>query len=126
MKAQSLMIGIPAAFAAFMAAGTSLAARDPIGEWRVVDGSAVIAIRPCGEDLCGYVASSRGSGDTIGQQVFFNMRPEGAQWSGTIVNVVDGQRYAGHISMVSASTLRVEGCAMGGFLCGDQNWSRVR
>ncbi len=54
------------------------------------------------------------------------MRPQGDRWTGTIVDVSDGQRYSGHISLVSESTLKVEGCAMGGMFCGSQNWSRAR
>lgn len=105
-----------------LASAAALASSGPVGHWRVADGSAVIDIRPCGENLCGFVASARGS---VGKQIFYNMRPEGDEWSGTIVDVTDGQRYSGHISLVGESTLRVEGCAMGGLFCGDQKWSRV-
>ncbi|MGO9134068.1 MAG: DUF2147 domain-containing protein [Methylovirgula sp.] len=109
-----------------MSSAAVSASPGPIGQWRVEDGSAVIAIRPCGENLCGYVASGRRSGDAVGQQVFFDMRPQGDRWTVTIVDVSDGQRYSGHISLVSESTLKVEGCAMGGMFCGSQNWSRAR
>jgi uncharacterized protein (DUF2147 family) len=105
-----------------VSSAVALASPRPVGHWRVADGSAVIDIRPCGENLCGFVASG---GEASGKQVFFNMKPEGDEWSGTIVNVQDGERYSGHISLVSQSILRVEGCAMGGMFCGDQKWSRV-
>lgn len=100
----------------------ALASPGPVGHWRVADGKAIIEIRPCGENLCGFVASG---GEAVGKQIFFNMKQEGDEWSGTIVDVTDGQHYSGHISLVSDSTLKVEGCAMGGLFCGDQKWSRV-
>jgi uncharacterized protein (DUF2147 family) len=54
------------------------------------------------------------------------MKPNGANlWTGTIVDVRDGTQYAGKISMEGES-LRVEGCVMGGAICGGQTWTRVR
>ncbi len=100
----------------------ALASQGPVGHWRVANGKAIIDIRPCGGNLCGFVASG---GEAVGKQIFYNMRQEGDEWSGTIVDVTDGQRYSGHISLVSGSTLKVEGCALGGLFCGDQKWSRV-
>ncbi|HEY5226204.1 MAG TPA: DUF2147 domain-containing protein [Methylovirgula sp.] len=98
----------------------------PVGEWLIADGSAIVNIRPCGDNLCGFVASRKDSESSVGQQVFFDMKPEGGQWSGTIVNVKDGEHYAGHISLVSDTTLKVEGCVLGGIFCGGQQWSRVK
>jgi uncharacterized protein (DUF2147 family) len=98
----------------------------PVGDWRIADGSAVVNIRPCGENLCGFVAPTKDSDPSAGKQVFFDMKPEGAEWSRTILNVKDGERYAGHISLISERTLKVEGCVLGGLLCGGQQWSRVK
>jgi uncharacterized protein (DUF2147 family) len=106
-----------------ISSAAALASPAPVGQWRVADGKAIIDIRPCGENLCGFVASG---GDAVGKQIFFNMKQEGDEWSGTIVDVSDGQRYSGHIFLVSDSTLKVEGCAMGGLFCGGQKWSRVQ
>lgn len=105
-----------------MSSIAALASQGPVGHWRVANGKAIIEIRPCGENLCGFVASG---GEAVGKQIFYNMKQEGDEWSGTIVDVTDGQHYSGHISLVSDSTLKVEGCAMGGLFCGDQQWSRV-
>jgi uncharacterized protein (DUF2147 family) len=118
------------ALASLYAAGTAWAAAEPVpgpvGIWRIADGSAVVDIRSCGDNLCGYVASTAAPDAPVGQQVFFDMRPEGDQWSGIIVDVSDGQRYTGKISLVSDRTLKVEGCVMGGMFCGGQQWSRVK
>jgi uncharacterized protein (DUF2147 family) len=102
---------------AFLALGTMSAAAGPVGLWRVADGSAQVHVVPCHGALCG---SARG------KQVLINMKPNGANvWAGTIIDVRDGTQYAGKISMEGES-LRVEGCVMGGALCGGQTWTRVR
>jgi uncharacterized protein (DUF2147 family) len=54
------------------------------------------------------------------------MRPDGEKWTGMITDLTSGQRYAGHIALVDEARLKVEGCIMGGFFCGGQQWSRVK
>jgi uncharacterized protein (DUF2147 family) len=55
------------------------------------------------------------------------MRPSNSNvWSGTVVNTVDGQRYSARMSMQGEQVLKVEGCVMGGLICGGQQWSRVK
>jgi uncharacterized protein (DUF2147 family) len=102
------------------------ASAGPVGEWKIADGTANVAIRPCGENLCGFVSWSKDVGSIVGQQVLIDMRPDGRLWSGTVVNVVDGQKYDARISLLSDSVLRVQGCIVGGLICGDQQWSRVK
>jgi uncharacterized protein (DUF2147 family) len=102
---------------AFLALGTMSAAAGPVGLWRVADGTAQVHLMPYPGALCGSVR---------GKQVLINMKPDGANvWAGTIIDVRDGTQYAGKISMQGES-LRVEGCVMGGALCGGQTWTRVR
>ena len=102
---------------AFLTLGSISALAGPVGVWRVEDGSAEVQIAPCHGALCG---SARG------KQVLVNMKPNGANvWAGTIVDVRDGTHYSGKISM-QGEALHVEGCVMGGALCGGQNWTRVR
>ena len=125
MKIHSTLALISMASALALPAIPASATPAPVGAWRVANGNAVIDIRPCGENLCGYVASDTSSDSFVGQQVFIDMRPEGDDWSGTIVDLKNGQRYAGKISLLDDKKLNVEGCIMGGFFCGGQQWSRV-
>jgi uncharacterized protein (DUF2147 family) len=107
---------VPFAFA-FLALGTVSAAAGPVGLWRVADATAQVHVMPCHGALCGSVH---------GKQVLINMKPNGTNlWTGTIVDVRDGTQYAGKILMQGES-LRVEGCVMGGAICGGQTWTRVR
>jgi uncharacterized protein (DUF2147 family) len=98
----------------------------PVGEWLIADGTANVAIRPCGPDLCGFVTWSKNAANIVGAEVLINMRPDGDLWSGTVVNALDGQKYDARMSLVSDSVLKIQGCAFGGMFCGDQQWSRVK
>ncbi|HLH12309.1 MAG TPA: DUF2147 domain-containing protein [Methylovirgula sp.] len=97
----------------------------PVGVWQVADGTANVAIRPCGQNLCGFVAWSKDGANLVGREVLIDMKPNGGLWSGVVVNAADGEKYDAHMSLVSSNVLKIEGCVMGGVFCGDQNWSRV-
>lgn len=115
------------------------ARRTPVGEWLVEDGEGKIRIEECGGNLCGYVSAAKNPNETdrhnpnpalrnrpvLGTPILINMEPDGKRWSGRIYNVKDGRSYTAHISLRNGDTLRVEGCAFGGMICGGQNWSRV-
>jgi hypothetical protein len=53
------------------------------------------------------------------------MKPEGSKWTGSIYNPRDGRVYPAKISVQDEDTIHIEGCIMGGMLCGGQDWSRV-
>ena len=102
---------------ACLALSTLSAAAGPVGVWRGADGSAQVHLMPCHGALCGSVG---------GKRILIRMKPKGDNlWTGTIVDVRDGTQYAGKISMQGES-LRVEGCVMGGAICGGQTWTRIR
>jgi uncharacterized protein (DUF2147 family) len=133
MKTRSLKTcSFPAAALASSLALSSLsprsasAAASPIGEWKIADGSANVVIRSCGVNLCGYVSWSRDTGSMVGREVLIDMKPNGDIWSGMVINVVDGQKYSARISLQGEQTLKVEGCVLGGMICGGQKWSRVK
>lgn len=113
-----------AAAAAFLGVGGPASA-GLVGEWRIADGSANVAIHPCAGNLCGYVSWSK-DGQMIGKPVLINMRPNGDTWAGLIVDARNGQRYSARISLRSEATLKVQGCVLGGLICGGQLWSRVK
>jgi uncharacterized protein (DUF2147 family) len=98
----------------------------PVGEWKIADGTANVAIRACGTNLCGFVSWAKESSATLGRQVLIDMKPDGHSWFGTAVNVVDGEQYTARMSLEGGHTLKVEGCVVGGMICGGQDWSRVR
>jgi uncharacterized protein (DUF2147 family) len=112
----------------------------PLGEWLVEGGEARVRIEECGSNLCGVVSGAKNSNETdrknpnpelrnrpiIGMPVLLDMKPANSnRWDGRIYNSKNGQTYTANISMNNPQTLRVEGCAFGGLICGGQNWARV-
>ncbi len=120
-----LLTGATTVLATAAALAMVSSAPGPIGEWKIADGTANVAIRPCGGDLCGFVSWAKESSTTLGRQVLIDMKPDGHSWFGTAVNVVDGEQYTARMTLESGRTLKVEGCIIGGMICGGQEWSRV-
>jgi uncharacterized protein (DUF2147 family) len=121
-----LLTGATTVLATAAALAMVSSASGPIGEWKIADGTADVVIRPCGGDLCGFVARAKDGAATIGRQVLINMKPNGNAWFGTVINVVSGEQYTAHMSLEGDHTLKVEGCLIGGMICGGQEWSRVK
>jgi uncharacterized protein (DUF2147 family) len=130
-------------WSAFIAVLVSLQpawAEGPTGEWLVADGYAQIRIEDCGGRMWGIVSSEQRPGGidrnnpdpakrarpTLGMPVILGMQPaEPNRWEGEIYNSENGKTYSGRIILTSPDVLRVEGCVLG-FLCGGQNWTRVK
>jgi uncharacterized protein (DUF2147 family) len=98
----------------------------PAGEWRIADGTATVTLHACGIDLCGYVSWTKEGDPIVGKPVVISMKKTGNVWSGTIVNARDGQKYVARMSLHNEDTLKVEGCIIGGLICGGQHWSRLK
>lgn len=129
---------LTAGILSLISAGTALA-QSPLGEWRVKDGTANIRIVQCGDALWGVIAWTKGTPgkdennpdpalrnrSVIGMPILINMRQSGDSWKGQVYNAEDGETYNSHIRLVSADVLSIEGCVLGGFICGGENWTRV-
>jgi uncharacterized protein (DUF2147 family) len=93
----------------------------PIGVWSSGEGN--VRVEQCGRDLCGYATG----GAHAGKMVLIHMRQtRNNHWSGQVKDVRSGQTYSGHMSMVGANALHIEGCALGGLVCGGRTLSRAR
>ncbi len=106
-----------------MSAG--MAAGDPVGEWIVADRTSKIVIKKCGTFLCGKISWTSDGGD-LGKAILIDLKPEGGEWTGTIVDPRDGQTYEGHVSLPNETSLQVKGCALAGALCGGEVWTRTK
>lgn len=127
------------AFSMILASTAAAGAAEPIGEWLVEGGYGQVRIERCGDQLWGIVSWERTAGvdrnnpdatkrdrPTLGLPVLRGMTANGPnRWDGEIYNTQDGRIYTSHISLSSADVLRVEGCVLG-FLCGGQDWTRVK
>jgi uncharacterized protein (DUF2147 family) len=132
---------------AALAAASPAVAADPNGTWLTERGTSRIRIADCGGALCGTIVwlrdpidpetqkqrldkfnadASRRTRPLMGTTIVIGMKPAGAEkWSGQVYNAEDGKTYTGSITMQGANALKLEGCALGGFLCKGQTWTRV-
>lgn len=122
-----------------MLSASTAALADPIGKWRVADGTAHIQISRCGPAICGKIAWTADTGvdennpdprqrnrSLLGLPIL-KLEPNGANlWTGTIYNAKDGQNYAASLAMRSESVLLLEGCVTGTLICGEESWTRIR
>jgi uncharacterized protein (DUF2147 family) len=116
------------AASALTAAVLAANADDATGLWIRDDGSAKLRFVPCagGGTLCGYLAWKKESGGPakIGQQLFFDMKPNGANaWAGSAFNPNDGKSYTAKLTL-SGDHLVTAGCVLGGLICRSFAWTR--
>jgi uncharacterized protein (DUF2147 family) len=129
------------------AAATPASAGDPRGSWTTENGKAKVAIVSCGGALCGNIVALKEPNDPatgkpktdsnnadaakrarplVGVQIVIDMKPDTAdKWTGQVYNAEDGKTYSGSITLVNASTLTLQGCALGGLICKNQTWTRA-
>ncbi len=119
--------------------GAAFAQATPAGDWLVEDGTAHIRIVQCGGAYWGVISWTKGAPgkdennpnaalrnrSVLGIPILIDMRPAGNRWEGQVYNAQDGSTYKSNISLLSADTLRIEGCVLGGFICGGEKWTRV-
>jgi uncharacterized protein (DUF2147 family) len=130
-----------------LAAATPASAGDPRGNWMTENGKAKVAIASCGSALCGNIVAltepidpatgkpktdknnpdaAKRTRPMLGVQIVIDMKPDSAdKWKGEVYNAEDGKTYSGSITLVNATTLTLQGCALGGLICKNQTWTRT-
>jgi uncharacterized protein (DUF2147 family) len=127
--------------ALLMAVASPAFAAEPIGEWLVEDGVARVRVEKCTDRYWGVISWEKNPGGqdtnnpdpskrtrpTLGMPILLGMATvsEPNTWEGEIYNSRNGKTYSARIMLKQPDVLRVEGCLVGGFLCGGQNWTRV-
>jgi uncharacterized protein (DUF2147 family) len=111
------------------------APRAPIeGYWKNPIGSAIIAIAPCGNALCGKVVwasergqreASKGSSHVVGTTVLTEMAPSGNRWTGTLFIPDDDVHVPARLQLLGPRQLKLTGCVMAGLFCRSQIWTRA-
>lgn len=124
-------MGISAIFAALLAVAT---APTPIeGRWRNPIGSAIIAIEPCRDWLCGKVvwASARGEREVarntrqiVGTTVLTGFHRSGSEWTGSLYIPDDDIHVTAHLRPLGKDQLKLTGCGLMGLICRTQLWTR--
>ena len=123
---------------AILAATPALAA-DATGVWMRSNGNSKIRIDNCGGALCGTVVweknprkdtfnpdASKRDRPVTGVRILLGMKPSGTpnQWKGEVYNAEDGKTYTGYITLEGASSLKLQGCVLGGLICKSDVWNR--
>lgn len=123
------------AFLILALAATQAAPQAPIeGLWKNPIGSAIIAVAPCGNALCGTVvwASERGQSEVakttsrvVGTTVLTDVRRKGNGWAGKLFIPDDNIHVSAKLQLVNARQLKLTGCALAGLVCRSQLWTRT-
>jgi uncharacterized protein (DUF2147 family) len=104
------------------------------GLWKNPIGSAIIAVAPCGKVLCGKVvwASARGQREVakttpnvVGTTVLTGVKPRGKGWAGQLFIPDDNIHVSAKLQLLSATQLKLTGCALAGLICRSQIWTRT-
>ena len=104
------------------------------GLWKNPIGSAIIAVAPCGNALCGKVvwASERGqrevaktTSNVVGTTVLTELKPKGKGWAGKLFVPDDNIHVSARLQLLSATQLKLTGCALAGVICRSQVWTRT-
>ena len=114
---------------------TQAAPHAPIeGLWKNPIGSAIIAVAPCGNAFCGKVvwASARGQREVakttshvVGTTVLTDVKPKGRGWVGKLFIPDDNIHVSAKLQLLSATQLKLTGCAVAGLFCRSQIWTRT-
>ncbi|WP_293676176.1 DUF2147 domain-containing protein [uncultured Phenylobacterium sp.] len=107
-----------------------------VGVWRNPKDSVHIALRPCGEEICGFVvwasdkakakARKGGTPNLVGQQLMrgFVVDKHGVGRGKVFVPDLN-KVFTGSATMTSERTLLAKGCLFAGVLCKTQVWTRI-
>jgi len=59
-------------------------------------------------------------------QIVLGMKPSGdGKWAGQVYNAEDGKTYSGNLTFTGGTSLKLEGCALGGLVCKGQTWTKA-
>jgi len=113
------------------------------GEWLVEDGTAQVRVVSCTDSVWGVISWTKGepgldtrnpdpekrTRSVLGMPILLGMKPSAdhpGRFDGEVYNAEEGDNYISHISLSSPDVLRIEGCVLGGWICGGQDWTRVK
>ncbi|MEQ1670008.1 MAG: DUF2147 domain-containing protein [Hyphomicrobium sp.] len=93
------------------------------GTWKRSNGAHVLAF-DCGGGLGLKVVKSPEPAK-VGKTIMCGGKPSGPnKWKGTVLNLDDGQKYSGYVTL-NGGSLTLSGCVLGGLVCKDDTWSRI-
>jgi uncharacterized protein (DUF2147 family) len=116
-------------------AGAQPAPQSIEGLWRSPGGNSIIAIAPCGSDLCGTVAwaseqakkdAGKVTAHLVGTQLLTGLKQrQPGRWQGKLFIPDKNMRVSAKIQLTGEQQLKVSGCLAGKALCKSELWSRT-
>lgn len=120
---KTLAFATGAALATF-GAMTAAHATSANGTWLRSNGAHVLAF-DCGGGL-GLKVTKSPEANKVGKTIMCGAKPAGPnKWKGTVLNLDDNQKYSGTVSL-NGGSLTLSGCVLGGIICKDDTWSRLK
>lgn len=99
-------------------------AESPNGTWLRDNGAHILAF-DCGGGL-GLKVTKSPEANKVGKTIMCGAAKNGEnKWKGTVLNLDDGQKYSGYVTL-SGGSLTLSGCVLGGIICKNDTWSRVK
>lgn len=94
------------------------------GTWLRDNGAHVLAF-DCGGGL-GLKVTKSPEPAKVGKTIMCGAKPSGEnKWKGSVLNLDDGQKYSGYVTL-SGDSLTLSGCVLGGIICKNDTWSRIK
>jgi uncharacterized protein (DUF2147 family) len=126
----------PLLAALFLAAPASAGADPVIGTWLNPKGTVTVRTSRCGRAICGTVISAApsaqekvraaGTARLVGTRIMSDFRPAGrGTWQGQAFIPDVGITVPATMTQIGRDRLQISGCAMGGYMCKEQVWTRV-
>lgn len=103
---------------------TTAFAASPNGTWLRGNGAHILAF-DCDGGLGLKVVKSPEAAK-VGKTIMCGAKKTSEnKWKGTLLNLDDNQKYSGYVEL-SGGSLTLSGCVLGGIICSNDTWSRIR
>lgn len=123
MKSQYLTAAT-AVSVAIAASATAASAGSANGTWLRSNGAHVLAFN-CGGGL-GLKVTKSPEPQKVGKTIMCGAKETSPnKWKGTVLNLDDNQKYSGYVTL-NGSSLTLSGCVLGGIICKNDTWTRLK
>ena len=113
-----------AAAVALLLSPVAVWAGEANGTWLRDNGAHILAF-DCGGGL-GLKVTKSPEAAKVGKTIMCGAKKSGEnKWKGTVLTLDDGQKYSGYVEL-SGNSLTLSGCVLGGIICKNDTWSRIK